>query len=132
MNILVKSQNKEFNSLVPKIRKIARQLGRFLGLENAHVEIYLVGNGFMEKNVLAFPAPKNFPRPDLKKGIKALGEIYLNPDYIAKERLEIPAKLAYMFIHGFLHLQGYDHKKKGDRIKMERKEAELLSKLPND
>jgi len=106
----------------------------------------------MRKNVLAFPAPKGFPRPDIKG--KHLGEIYLNPDYIAKERLEIvpplagsrlpklssldggrnlkleiPAKLAYMLIHGFLHLLGYDHKKKSDTIIMQKKELLLMRRL---
>lgn len=120
MKVIVESWKSEFNRLKPLIKKTALKLGRFLGLQNAHVEIYLVGNGFMEKNVLAFRAPEKFPRPDIKG--KALGEIYLNPDYIEKHK----ENLLYMLIHGFLHLQGYDHKKKSDRIKMEKKEQELL------
>jgi probable rRNA maturation factor len=151
MRVIVESWDKKFNILVPKIRRTTLKLGRLLGLTNVYLEIYLVGNRFMKKNVLAFPAPKEMPRPDIR-GQKALGEIYLNPDYIQKEhleiappldslsikkagsrrggrnlKLEIPSqKLAYMLIHGFLHLLGYDHKKKSDRILMERKEAKLI------
>lgn len=123
MKIVVESWNKKFNRVVPEIRMTALKLGRFLGLKNVHFEVYLVDNDFMEKNVLAFPAPKRFPRPDIKA--KPLGEIYLNPDYIKKHR----ENLAYMLIHGLLHLLGYDHKKKSDIIKMEKKESELLSEL---
>jgi rRNA maturation RNase YbeY len=32
-------------------------------------------------------------------------------------------------VHGMLHLVGYDHIKKSDRISMEKKERELLKKL---
>ncbi len=123
MKILVKSQNKKFNYLVPQIRKKALRLGRFLDIKNGYAEIYLVGKSFMDKNVLSFPAPKNFPRPDIKE--KPLGEIYLNPDYIEKNR----ENLNYMLIHGFLHLLGYDHKKKDDIIRMEKKEKECLISL---
>lgn len=123
MKVIVESWSKELNNLVPKIRRNALKLGRFLGVKSGHVEIYLVGEDFMDKNVLSFPAPKNFPRPDISE--KALGEIYLNPEYIQSHG----ENLIYMLIHGFLHLLGYDHKKKGDIIRMENKEAQLLKQL---
>lgn len=120
MKVLVESWSKEFNKFVPKIRRTAIKVGRFLGLKNSYLEIYLVADAFMKKNVLAFPAPKNFPRPDIPG--KTLGEIYLNPDYIKRNS----ENLLYMVIHGFLHLLGYDHKKEGDRIRMEKMEQKLL------
>lgn len=86
-----------------------------------HLEVFLVGDEFMSKNVLSFPHPIDFPRPDIKQ--QALGEIYLNPQYI----LDHQENLIFMLIHGFLHLLGYDHIKKSDRITMEHKEQELLS-----
>lgn len=135
MKVIIESWNKKFNQFVPQVKRTTLKLGRFLGQKNKQVEIYLVPGSFMQKNVLSFPAPKGFPRPDIKRGT-ALGEIYLNPDYIAKEplkienwKLKIPAELAHMLIHGFLHLLGYDHKKKNDRIIMEKREQELLKKL---
>ncbi len=77
----------------------------------------------MNRNVLAFPAPKRFPRPDTPG--KFLGEIYLNPGYIE----EHGENLHYMLVHGFLHLLGYDHIAKGARIVMERRERVLMKKL---
>lgn len=128
MTILLEAENKKFKKFIPQIRKTARKLGQFLKIKNAHVEIYLVGNSFMKKNVLSFPAPKGFPRPDIAKKHKYLGEIYLNPDYIAKGELKINQGLVYMLIHGILHLLGYDHKKKSDTIIMQKKESQLLNK----
>jgi len=69
-------------------------------------------------DVLSFP----FGDPDL------LGEIY-----ISLQRAKIQAKrygltyneeLKRLFIHGLLHLAGYDHHKKADRAAMEAKEEE--------
>lgn len=123
MRLLLVSGHKGFDKLKPAIRKVAGFLAKELKQERSYLEVYLVGKEFMYKNVLAFPAPKGFPRPDTKG--KPLGEIYLNPQYI-KENGE---NLTYMFIHGFLHLLGYDHKKENDRIRMEKREAQLLKKL---
>lgn len=129
MKIVVEAYDKKFRRLAQIIKKTATKLARFFDLRKRSLEIYLVGNDFMKKNVLAFPAPKNFPHPDT--AYQPLGEIYLNPDYIKKESsyLKIPAKLDYMLVHGFLHLLGYDHKKKGDTIRMQKKEASLLKKI---
>lgn len=123
MKVAVESWEKKFQRLKPMIKKTALKLGRFLGIKNSYVEVYLVTSSFMNKNVLAFPFPENFPSPDIKQ--KPLGEVYLNPDYIKKNN----ENLVYMLIHGFLHLLGYDHKKKNDRIRMQKKESFLLKKL---
>lgn len=107
---------------IKKLQKILKQKGE--------IEIYLVGNNrmkelnkqFLEKdrstNVLSFAKPEDFP------GSK-LGEVYLDPVYI-KEKKE---DFSLMLIHGILHILGYDHKKKSDRIKMEKKEQSLLEFL---
>ncbi|MDD5430820.1 MAG: rRNA maturation RNAse YbeY [Candidatus Pacebacteria bacterium] len=104
------------------ILKNAQKLARFLRLDG-YVEIYLVGNRQMKKNVLTYLALRGFPRPDLKQ--KPLGEIYLNPFFIKKSKED----LLFMLTHGFLHIAGYDHIKKNDRIMMEKKELQLFRKL---
>ena len=115
--------DKKFKRLEFKIQALAMALLKVGKKGNAYFEVYLVDKKFMNKNVLAFPAPHFFSRPDIKQ--KNLGEIYLNPDYIKKNS----ESLAYMLVHGFLHLLGYDHKKKSDRLIMEHKEARLLSRF---
>jgi len=105
------------------VQKTARWLMRRFNKSGFSLEIALVGKQTMNKNILAFPPKANFPRPDLRQ--KPLGEIYLNPRIILQQGWTIP----YMVIHGFLHLLGYDHKKKNDRIDMERLEQKLLGEL---
>ncbi len=112
-----------------QIKKIAGRLARFFPKKGT-TEVYVISgkrmqalnNKFRGKNkstnVLSFQKPKNFP------GTK-LGEVYLDPVYIQKHKED----LALMLVHGVLHILGYDHERKNDRIKMEQKEKQLLSKL---
>lgn len=103
--------------------KTARWLMQRFKKGGFYVEIALVGDKTMKKNVYSYPAKPGFPQPGVKG--KPLGEIYINPMYILKEG----EKIEFMVIHGFLHLLGYDHIKKSDTIVMERLEAKLLSEL---
>lgn len=107
------------------ILKKARLAASFLAL-NGHLEIFLVGNRQMKKNVLSYVGKEErgaFIRPDLKE--KNLGEIYLNPSYIKKNK----ESLLFMLFHGLLHIAGYDHKQKNDRIKMEKLEEKIFLKF---
>ena len=38
-------------------------------------------------------------------------------------------ELAYMLVHGFYHLMGYDHIEEADKIQMRKKEEVILEKL---
>ena len=71
-------------------------------------------------NVLAFPGGK-----------EALGEIVLCPFVIRKDALEYKISfkraVSWMFVHGLLHLLGYNHKTSNDEKKMTQKEQQYLS-----
>ncbi len=103
----------------------ARLVASFLALDG-YLEIYLVGNKQMKKNVLSYVGRElrgEFPRPDLNE--ECLGEIYLNPFYIKKNK----ESFLFMLVHGLLHIAGYDHKQKNDRIKMEKLEEKIFFKF---
>lgn len=117
-----------------KLSKFAKAVIKFLG-SKAPISIYLVSGGEMRKinrefrgkdkatDVLSFEFPKHFPIPKGEK--RPLGEVYLNPSYIKKNK----ETLEYLLAHGILHLFGFNHMKKGDRIKMEKLEKTLLKKF---
>ena len=136
---------KKFEILKKTVGKSAQRVIKALNKDNSLVEVYLISNKqmrflnkrFRGKNettsVLSFNEPKNFPHPEIKKKggkIRAIGEIYLNPGYI-KERKKEKRKnvLNKLLVHGLLHLLGYNHKKKNDRIRMEKKEKKILANL---
>ena len=81
-------------------------------------------------DVLSFPASQNqFPFPP--GAPRQLGEIYLCPRVVKKiakrEGSDFEKELARTFIHGVLHLLGYDHQKPKEAKIMEEKEIKYLN-----
>ena len=87
---------------------------------------------FRKKNnhtdVLSFPS---FIKTDLKKELKKkeiyLGDIIISYQYIFPNKQN--SILEKTFIHGFLHLLGFDHKKIKDFKIMNREENKILNSI---
>lgn len=128
-----------------ELQTLESGLFKKLKIKNARLEFSLLSNREMEKvrrelaarpdfkgsearkikeekyvSILSFPETKDFPHPE--DGRKKLGEIYVNYDF-TKGDLDA---LSLLFTHGLLHLLGYDHLKKRDRMEMEKLERELF------
>lgn len=71
-----------------------------------------------QTNVLAFPLGAE------------MGEILINPHEAKREArmygMPYAERIAYLFLHGLLHLHGYDHKIEKEAKRMERKEQEIM------
>jgi len=124
MELEITVLDQRYADYVSRLRTILMAAAAHMGITAAHAEAYVVGNAFMEKNVLAYPAPEGFPRPDLS-GARDLGELYINPEHIATHGEDF----SFMAVHAFLHLLGYDHHGKHDTVKMEAKEQEILAAI---
>ena len=90
-----------------------------------------------ETDVLSFPM---FEKEELKDLIKekydldeCIGDIVISVDRVKEQAIEyghsFERELAYMCVHGFYHLLGYDHMIDKDKILMRAKEDEVLDKL---
>ncbi len=81
---------------------------------------------FCESEAAGFPADNTAQR-------KYLGEIVINLDQVKKNaragQKTDRAELAWVVIHGILHLIGFDHKKAGEAAVMRKKEAKYLSAI---
>ena len=104
-------------------------------------EIHILNKNFRNidkpTDVLSFPM---FQPDEIEKMIKDnyQEEDILGDMVISIPQVEIQAKeyghsfereLAYMVVHSFYHLMGYDHMVEEDKIKMRAKEDEILIKL---
>lgn len=69
-------------------------------------------------DVVAVEAP-GFPGP---REDNSLGEVYLNPASLRGK----PYDIHYALIHGLLHLLGFTHQGKSDKMEMEKLEKEAL------
>lgn len=111
--------------------------------KNVEISLNLVGedkikelnNKYRNKNeitdVLSFPLEESrFKKHD----ILPLGDIFICLPFAVKEakrqNVSSEKELAWLTVHGFLHLAGYDHdKSEGDKKKMFALESEILNKL---
>lgn len=79
-------------------------------------------------NVLAFP----FASP-LAETQDYLGDVVIAARQVIAEarerRLELDHHWAHLFVHGVLHLQGYDHQSPREARRMQAKEISILKKL---
>tara|TARA_B100000575_G_scaffold237833_1_gene200073 strand:+ start:232 stop:699 length:468 start_codon:yes stop_codon:yes gene_type:complete len=98
-------------------------------------EIKKLNKKFRKKNrttdVLSFPF---YSKKELKKKLKLEREIYIGDIIINLNKIKIKNKLKkfktefdFLWVHGFVHLFGYDHKRKNDYIKMNKVEKKYLS-----
>jgi probable rRNA maturation factor len=78
-------------------------------------------------NVLSFPAPNASGAP------RHIGDIVLAYETIAREARDegkpFAHHVAHLTVHGFLHLNGYDHQRSKDANEMEQLERKILRKL---
>lgn len=88
-------------------------------------------------DVLSFPM---FEREELETLIKnnydvedVLGDLIISIPRVKEQAIEyghsFERELAYMVVHGFYHLMGYDHMEEDDKKEMRQKEDEVLNKL---
>lgn len=129
MKIEVIILDKQTAKFKPFIVKQSAKLCKLIR-KNGFIEVYLAAGNRMrllnkkfrgknkDTNVLSFVTPKDFVGGPL-------GEVYLNPIFIKKNGQDMDL----MLVHGVLHILGYDHIKKSDKIKMEAEEDKLLFKI---
>ena len=115
----------------PKNYKFFNKKVTFTLLLSNNKNIKKLNKVFRKKNkstdILSFPLDKKIK---IKKNTY-LGDIIISYNYLDKPRSQdlksFKEKVTKLFIHGFLHLLGFDHKKNKDYSKM-LKEENLLYK----
>ena len=110
-------------------KKIVETAVKELDLETKKLElsVNLVGEGrikalnkkYRERNritdVLSFPLQNKISAKSASNGIMSLGDIFIclpvAKKHAEREGATLDYKLAFLIVHGFLHLLGYDHEK---------------------
>ncbi|MEX2054488.1 MAG: rRNA maturation RNase YbeY [Candidatus Colwellbacteria bacterium] len=131
MKVEVSSLDKRLIRFEKPLRKTAEGFFKFYKSKfSTRVEIVLVNSSQMRKinfryrgkdeatDVVAVEAP-DFPSDSIDLN---LGEIYLSPAALKDK----PHDIHYALIHGLLHLLGFTHEGKSDKIEMEKIEKEVL------
>ncbi len=86
-------------------------------------------------DVLSFPMYEKEEIPSIKqqKYEAILGDIVISIPKVEEQAKEyehsFKRELAYMVVHGFYHLMGFDHIQESEKSKMREKEENILEKL---
>tara|TARA_Y100000590_G_scaffold281078_1_gene315800 strand:- start:1477 stop:1917 length:441 start_codon:yes stop_codon:yes gene_type:complete len=123
------------------LRNKLKKLQKFLGSKNKNQEfsilltnnykMKLLNNKFRKKNKITDVL--SFPLHNIVKNNFYIGDIAISFEYISKRSKisDFYYEFDKMWIHGYLHLVGYDHKKNKDYKKMNKKEKLILKYLNN-
>ena len=142
------SENKEYEEI---INKVLNECFKNEGLTKLKLyisitltvpeEIQKINNEFRNidkpTDVLSFPM---FQKEELEELMQSdypvedvLGDIIISIPKVEEQAVEyghsFERELAYMVVHGFYHLMGYDHMNDDDKKEMRKKEDEILNKL---
>lgn len=91
-----------------------------------------------ETDVLSFPMFEKEEIQDIQKQTnhtvhEVLGDIVISIARVEEQATEyghsFERELAYMLVHGFYHLMGYDHIEEKDKLQMRPKEEKILQDL---
>jgi probable rRNA maturation factor len=112
----------------PKKYQFGRKKVVLTVLLSGNKKIKQLNKKFRKKNkptdVLSFPFKKK-----VSKNMTYLGDIIISYDYMNKTKssniYEFKDKVAKIFIHGFLHLVGFDHVKMKEFKKMNKEESKI-------
>ena len=134
------------------LKSVNGALGRFgIDAESVEAEIGFIDAERMREvnaetrgvdtvtDVLSFPAleaklpfdPENYPDDrNPETGAVMLGEIYVCPERAFAQAAEyghsLSREVAFLSVHGMLHLLGFDHEEEAQRLEMEKLQDEIL------
>ena len=145
LNYLEIEENKEYEEI---IRKVLNKCFEEEKLENKklYVNVVLTDSKNIQSinkkhrgidrptDVLSFPMLKKGELDNLKiKNEDILGDMVISIEKVKQQGEEyghtFKRELAYMVVHSFYHLLGYDHMTKNDKKEMRQKEEDILQKL---
>ena len=149
MKVIISNYPEELSfpaEIEENVRAAAEKVGELYGVENGEVSVTLTNNDYIHQlnrkyrqidrptDVLSF-ALNESEEPDIENGpdINVLGDIILSveraeeqaADYGHSQRREI----AFLTVHGMLHLLGYDHMEEADRLEMETEQRYVMEQL---
>ncbi len=128
------------------VRRAVEKTGELYGEESAEVSITLTNNAYIHAlnrqyrqvdrptDVLSFALQEGVePAVQGGSGTHILGDIIISVER-AKEQAEayghsVHREVAFLTVHGMLHLLGYDHMEEEERLEMEQEQKYVMKQL---
>ena len=132
--------------IAENVRAAAEKAAELYGVPTAEVSITLTDNAYIHElnrqyrnidrptDVLSF-ALNESEEPDIENGpdINVLGDIILSVERAEEQAADyghsLRREIAFLTVHGMLHLLGYDHMEEADRLEMEKEQRYVMEQL---
>lgn len=137
----------EFDAKLPAtVERAAAKVGELYGLDSAEVSVTLTNNVYIHElnkkyrdidrptDVLSF-ALNEGDEPEVIDGpeVNVLGDIIISVERAVEQAADyghsVEREIAFLTVHGMLHLLGYDHMEEEDRKEMRQEEDFVMGKL---
>lgn len=149
MKVIISNYPEELSfpaEIEENVRAAAEKVGELYGVENGEVSVTLTNNDYIHQlnrkyrqidrptDVLSF-ALNESEEPDIENGpdINVLGDIILSVERAEEQAADyghsLRREIAFLTVHGMLHLLGYDHMEEADRLEMEREQRYVMEQL---
>ena len=149
MKVIISNYPEELSfpaEIEENVRAAAEKVGELYGVENGEVSVTLTNNDYIHQlnrkyrqidrptDVLSF-ALNESEEPDIENGpdINVLGDIILSVERAEEQAVDyghsLRREIAFLTVHGMLHLLGYDHMEEEERLEMEQEQRFVMEKL---
>lgn len=149
MKVIISNYPEELSfpaEIEENVRAAAEKVGELYGVENGEVSVTLTNNEYIHQlnkqyrgidrptDVLSF-ALNESEEPEIEDGpdVNVLGDLIISVERAQEQAADyghsVRREVAFLTVHGMLHLLGYDHMEEADRLEMEAEQRFVMEKL---
>lgn len=149
MEVIISNYPEELSfpqEIIDNVTKAAEMVGELYGVENGEVSVTLTDNAYIHTlnrqyrgidrptDVLSF-ALNESEEPEIDGGldVNVLGDLIISVERAEEQSADyghsVRREMAFLTVHGMLHLLGYDHMEDEERAEMEAEQRFVMDKL---
>ena len=149
MEVIISNYPEELSfpqEIIDNVTKAAEMVGELYGVENGEVSVTLTDNAYIHTlnrqyrgidrptDVLSF-ALNESEEPEIDGGldVNVLGDLIISVERAEEQAADyghsVRREMAFLTVHGMLHLLGYDHMEDEERAEMEAEQRFVMEKL---
>ena len=149
MEVIISNYPEELSfpqEIIDNVTKAAEMVGKLYGVENGEVSVTLTDNTYIHTlnrqyrgidrptDVLSF-ALNESEEPEIDGGldVNVLGDLIISVERAEEQAADyghsVRREMAFLTVHGMLHLLGYDHMEDEERAEMEAEQRFVMDKL---